>query len=901
MIEAWDSCHEVVRAMEASDDFEPIVISIPRHFNGDSALGFEGETHRGLEHEKVTHLRLTPHDMDQALRFIQALEPDLIFRQSQWDADISEELASERLGFARTGLIPYETMNIVQNVPNEHSTNSAVDSPYHRDAWVVFCTNDLMLDMARRDAARGGTQFRIAGHPKADRLRAASADWPVASGASPVPRRRIAWSAHHSIGTGWTEFGAFPLMADDMLAWARDSPDLEFVLLPHPALIPFLGTQPSAMTRAEFDRWREAWLGLPNTMISSNGGYASVLAASELLITDGLSLLVEYQLFERPLIFFERDGHRPFNEIGDIVRQGAHPVKTVTEARALTERFLAGEADPLAARQREITRRLFGDEPSAGRILSILREMIASERASGHSRRSPVPTGIPATELPMRETSPTFSLITAVYQSAPYLPEYLDSLAELDIEDDDVEMLFVSDGSPDESERIIETWIAATGAHARLIRKDHGGSASARNVGLAFARGTWVSFPDPDDVLGRGYLGAVRRFLDGLGEEESNVSVVATKVVQFTDCAANAVDNHILGYRYHGGSRCVHLEREPRFFHTHAPSGFYRRALIEKAGLRLDVRLAVAFEDAAFAADYMLAVDDPVVGVVPDAVYAYRRRPDSVIGTMWSKPGRYTTVVEHGYLRLLRCRARPPLWLQNLVLYDLIWFFYEYEQPGSPNRAIDRDVANAFLALLDEVLTMIDERTISAYSLHPLPLHLRTALVARKCSRLARPHAHLVGSDRAERRIRVSYFALPGQPPERNEVITIDGIVRPPLEATTRPIEYYGQTFLMERELLLDASGTVTIEVDGEILPLTASASGTGPWFPWEHEPPSASDADGTVPSDLRAECTPAPPRPLGIRLGSLARNPRRIGPALDRRAREAIRRVAGIVGITPR
>src|SRR3954451_16417404 len=38
LIEAWDSYHDVVRAMEAAADFEPIVVSIPRHFNGDATL-----------------------------------------------------------------------------------------------------------------------------------------------------------------------------------------------------------------------------------------------------------------------------------------------------------------------------------------------------------------------------------------------------------------------------------------------------------------------------------------------------------------------------------------------------------------------------------------------------------------------------------------------------------------------------------------------------------------------------------------------------------------------------------------------------------------------------------------------------------------------------------------------
>jgi hypothetical protein len=381
MIETWDSCHDVIRAMEASDDFEPIVASIPRHFAGTGAPHFEDEVHRGLELAGVSHIRLSPPDIGHALQLIKSLEPDLIFRQSQWDQDIPDVFGPDRLNFARTCLIPYETMNIVQNAPIEGTRNSAVDMPYHRGAWVVFCANDLVLDMARRDSARAGDNFRVVGHPKADRLRAATPEWPVAaSSGEGTPPRRIAWSAHHTIGTGWTDFGAFHIMASGMLAWARESTDTEFVFMPHPALIPYTRSPHSPVTAEQFDQWRAEWDALPNTGFLDSGGYPSVLAASDLLITDGLSLLLEYQLLEKPLIFFEREGHRPFNEIGELARRGAHTVATTLDARARAERLLDEGHDPLRETQREVTSRLFGDRPSAERILQVLRDKATAER-----------------------------------------------------------------------------------------------------------------------------------------------------------------------------------------------------------------------------------------------------------------------------------------------------------------------------------------------------------------------------------------------------------------------------------------------------------------------------------------------------------------------------------------
>jgi hypothetical protein len=379
-IEAWDAYHDLVQAMRSSTDFEPIVASIPRHFRGSDGFTYEEEIHRALDQHGVSHIRLRAHEDDEALRLLKAIDPDLVFRQSQWDADVPGDFGTDRLTFARLCLVPYETMNLVQNVPLPDTANSAVDNPLHRAAWAVFCTNDLMLEMARTDGARAGQQFRVTGHPKADRIRRATPSWPLPGRPTGDGVRRIVWSAHHSIGTKWSNFGAFPAMADDMLAWAAEDGDAEFVFMPHPTLFPFVHSADSPVPAEQLDRWLADWEALPNTALVTSGDYPPLLAASDLLITDGLSMLVEYQLLQRPVVFVERPDHRPFTAIGEIVRNGTHAVASVAEARAVERRFRQGEPDPLRELQASNVERLFGSEPSVQRILATLREMLAAER-----------------------------------------------------------------------------------------------------------------------------------------------------------------------------------------------------------------------------------------------------------------------------------------------------------------------------------------------------------------------------------------------------------------------------------------------------------------------------------------------------------------------------------------
>ena len=241
LVEAWDAYHDLVQEMVLAHDFEPIVISVPRRFNGESGLGHEGATHLALENLGVAHIRFTAADVEHMLPLLKTLEPDLIFRQSQWDADIPEQLGCEHLGFARTCLVPYETMNIVDNLRDGRGTDSAVDSPFHRGSWAVFCANDLALELCVPCGRLAGRQFHAVGHPKADRLRVPLKPWWPVPGAEdrPAIRGRIVWTAHHSIGSGWDGLlGSFRRSGSEILDGAGEHPDLDFVLYAPPGVRP---------------------------------------------------------------------------------------------------------------------------------------------------------------------------------------------------------------------------------------------------------------------------------------------------------------------------------------------------------------------------------------------------------------------------------------------------------------------------------------------------------------------------------------------------------------------------------------------------------------------------------------------------------------------------------------
>ena len=90
------------------------------------------------------------------------------------------------------------------------------------------------------------------------------------------------------------------------------------------------------------------------------------------------------------------------------------------------------------------------------------------------------------------------SVIVPVYNVEKYLKKCLTSLVNQTM--DNIEILVVNDGSPDNSEKIIQEY-AKKYKNIKALKKENGGLSSARNYGLKYATGEYVTFVDSDDWI----------------------------------------------------------------------------------------------------------------------------------------------------------------------------------------------------------------------------------------------------------------------------------------------------------------------------------------------------------------------------------------------------------------
>ena len=91
---------------------------------------------------------------------------------------------------------------------------------------------------------------------------------------------------------------------------------------------------------------------------------------------------------------------------------------------------------------------------------------------------------------------PTASIIIPVYCAEQFLRRCLDSVLAQTFSD--WECLLIDDGSPDQSASICAEYVQRDPRFV-LLRKENGGAASARNLGMEHARGEFLLFLDSDD------------------------------------------------------------------------------------------------------------------------------------------------------------------------------------------------------------------------------------------------------------------------------------------------------------------------------------------------------------------------------------------------------------------
>lgn len=191
---------------------------------------------------------------------------------------------------------------------------------------------------------------------------------------------------------------------------------------------------------------------------------------------------------------------------------------------------------------------------------------------------------------------PKVSVVIPAYNTAPYLAEAIESVLQQTYQD--FEILVVDDGSTDNTVQVASSYVP----RIKLIEKENGGPASARNAGMRQAAGEYIAFLDSDDAWVQDKLAEQVELL----ERNTEIGLVFGEALMFRQIEGERQFGKVIGY-----TRSPTLKSLLLGNFIPAQTVLFRRACLERVGYMKESAALPVAEDfefwLRFAKNYSLA------------------------------------------------------------------------------------------------------------------------------------------------------------------------------------------------------------------------------------------------------------------------------------------------------
>ena len=239
-----------------------------------------------------------------------------------------------------------------------------------------------------------------------------------------------------------------------------------------------------------------------------------------------------------------------------------------------------------------------------------------------------------------------FSVIIPIYNSCDCLNRCIASIVNQSFQN--YELLLIDDGSTDGSEIICDEY-ASKYDRINVFHKQNGGVGSARNLGLAKARGKFIIFVDSDDEVETDFLSVIQNYLN------DDVDLIHYGWY-YKD------GKHTLKHDVCKVSTCLTLKEVCRknIFHGFVWSYVFKKDIIKKNKLSFSTNLNYA-EDWEFILKYYLHVNKMMI--LEDCLYRQVMRPGSATNRELGE--KYINDNFEMYCNIMRISASNPRFIRN--------------------------------------------------------------------------------------------------------------------------------------------------------------------------------------------------------------------------------------------
>ena len=293
------------------------------------------------------------------------------------------------------------------------------------------------------------------------------------------------------------------------------------------------------------------------------------------------------------------------------------------------------------------------------------------------------------------------SVVMPIYNVENYLEEAIDSVINQTIGfEKNIQLIFVNDGSPDNSETICLKYKDMYPDNIVYIKQQNAGVSAARNRGKREAVGKYLNFFDSDDIWELSSYEVMYNFMELHAEE---IDLVSCRLEFF----GNRNNSHPLNFKYEEDA-VIDINEQPDFIQLSASSALIKTSVLKDR----DFDTTLAFSEDALLLTQLL-IEKCKYGVVSDAIYYYRRREEensaiqqSVVSYEW-----YFDTPRKSYQFLIDTSkekyGKVLQYIQCYVMYDVQW------RLKTPFPSIfSEELKKEYMEIITTLLKNIDDDTI---------------------------------------------------------------------------------------------------------------------------------------------------------------------------------------------
>lgn len=311
-IEAWNSFDSVYKAFKQNDKFEVLILSIPM-----SDLNSEMNYSINKKHENKSFDFLKSVGIKSINAYknnqwfdLKKYGPNYVFYNKTYNNQYPDEYKSENVcSFSKICVIPYGF-----NLFSDTIFDIVYNYEFMLDTYLTFATDVVTLkDIQKKFSWQYITRrnkYKLLGFPRFDLLKDVKKQ-------NENSKITIAWMPRWEFNKkGTQKTSHFLDYNTNFINYVKKTPNINFIFRPHPLMFQTVVSE-GYMTSQQVNNITEEMKSIPNLFIDYDSNYMKTLLSADILIADATSLLAEFFVTGKPIIYCDND--EGFNKIGKML------------------------------------------------------------------------------------------------------------------------------------------------------------------------------------------------------------------------------------------------------------------------------------------------------------------------------------------------------------------------------------------------------------------------------------------------------------------------------------------------------------------------------------------------------------------------------------------------------